>query len=174
MCSRSVIGKFNHFCRTQSRSFLRFKYSAGQLNKQGKTCLENSRVFYLHTYGYAMKTPLSRIDYPAAVVCSSPTALCSSRFAGEEHLRKWKRTDTFSFISINWAFSEVLFQLNVKTCSLLSSTLSANHSPKPAGVDRNSNRMLGEHLTGYSRVYNYFLLIKLLLPAKGLFSIILN
>ncbi len=34
-----------------------------------------------------MKIQLRRIDYSAAVVCSSPTAVCSSGFAGEEHLQ---------------------------------------------------------------------------------------
>ena len=38
-------------------------------------------------------------------------------------------------------------------------TLSANHSCKPAGVDKKSNNIAGEHLIGYSKVYNCFLVL---------------
>src|SRR5690242_14027506 len=44
-----------------------------------------------------------------------------------------------------------------------SSTLSANHSCKPEEVERNSYRIAGEHLTGYSTVYCIFLLILILI-----------
>src|SRR6187399_3053227 len=40
-----------------------------------------------------------------------------------------------------------------------SSTLSANHSCKPAGVAKNSYNIAGEHLTGNSSVNSCFLLI---------------
>src|SRR5262250_2517609 len=53
------------------------------------------------------------------------------------------------------------FQEKLKILSR-SSTLSANHSCKPAGVLRNSYKMEGEHLTGYSNINCCFLLISIL------------
>src|SRR5580765_6036027 len=61
-------------------------------------------------------------------------------------------------LSVTSALSVVPFQEKLNTPSR-SSTRSANHSCKPAGVLKNSYKMPGEHLTGYSIVYNTFLLI---------------
>src|SRR5580693_5707602 len=71
---------------------------------------------------------------------------------------QWKRMNFSISNSVTSALSVVPFQEKLKTLSR-SSTLSANHSCKPAGVLKNSYKIEGEHLTGYSTVNNVFLLI---------------
>src|ERR1700748_3804641 len=75
-------------------------------------------------------------------------------------------------LSVTSALSVVPFQEKLNTLSR-SSTLSANHSCKPAGVLKKSYKIEGEHLTGYSNVNNCFLLINLsivsLIKLPGIF-----
>src|SRR5688572_12013658 len=77
---------------------------------------------------------------------NSPLGACSQR----------KRINSSSSCSSISASSVLPFQEKEKTLSL-KSTLSANHSCKPAGVERNSYKILGEHRTGYSNSYCTFL-----------------
>src|ERR1700743_2749768 len=71
---------------------------------------------------------------------------------------QWNRMNFSKSISVNSSPSVVLVQEKLKTLSR-SSTLSANHSCNPAGVLKNSYKIEGEHLTGYSNVNICFLLI---------------
>src|SRR5689334_5385803 len=73
---------------------------------------------------------------------------------------QWKRMNFSNSLSVTSALSVVPFQEKLNTLSR-SSTLSANHSCKPAGVLKNSYKIEGEHLTGNSNVNSCFLLIKL-------------
>src|ERR1700761_2673274 len=61
-------------------------------------------------------------------------------------------------LSVTSALSVVPFQEKLKTLSR-SSTLSANHSCNPAGVLKNSYKIEGEHLTGYSSINCCFFVI---------------
>src|ERR1700753_1174230 len=71
---------------------------------------------------------------------------------------QWKRINFSNSLLVTSALSVVPFHEKLNTLSL-SSTLSANHSCKPAGVLKNSYSIEGEHLTGYSNVNCCFLLI---------------
>src|ERR1700755_1060859 len=71
---------------------------------------------------------------------------------------QWNRMNFSNSLSVTSALSTVPFQEKLNTLSR-SSTLSANHSCRPAGVLKKSYKMEGEHLKGYSNVNNCFLLI---------------
>src|SRR5690348_10871938 len=89
---------------------------------------------------------------------TSDFSMLNSKNSSFGACNQWNLMDLSSTASRISAFSTLPFQEKLNTLSL-SSTLSANHSCKPAGVLRNSKSMEGEHLTGYSNMNCCFLLI---------------
>jgi len=88
---------------------------------------------------------------------TSDFSMENSKYSVFGACNQWYRMNFPTSISSTSAFSVEPFQEKLNTISL-SSTLSANHSCIPAGVERNSKRIFGEHLTGYSIENNCLLM----------------